>query len=247
MTPKTAIIALTATSVLAFGAGTALSSGRNSSPAASGQMTSQGSQQSQGGMHGRGGQHGQGRMHGQGAGTSTATASKLTLTSDGKAELLYMREEEKLAQDVYTTLAKQYPNAPFSQITRSEATHASAIQRQLDRAGIDDPTIGNGVGVFENDDLQKLYDTLVAQGSKSLRDALTVGALIEETDIADLRTSAKTTKDAQLLRVYANLERASGQHLRVFTSQLKAAGVTYDPTVLSQADVDEILSSTMHR
>lgn len=263
MTPKTTIAAVAAAGVLAFGAGTALS--RDDAPnAKGGQQTAghghghgmgqgqgmgqghgQGKGQGQGQGHGKGqGQGGQGRG-GQGGGGGQGSATKLTLSSAAKRELLYMREEEKVAADVYATLAKQYPSAPFGQITNSETKHASAIQRQLDRAGIADPTVGNAVGEFENDELQKMYNALVARGAASLTEALSVAALIEETDIADLRTSIKTTKDTQLRRVYTNLERASGQHLRVFAGELKAAGVTYRPTVLSQASYDKILRSSM--
>lgn len=253
MTTKTTVATVAALSALAFGAGAAVSrdqpepagaGAQGAAPYGMGQGDGQGrgSGMGHGNGQGRGNGQGQGRGRGQGAATST---TKLTLSSAAKAELLYMREEEKLAADVYATLAKQYPSAPFSQITRSEAMHASAVQRQLDRAGLTDPTKGNAAGEFENADLQELYDALVQRGAASLTEALKVGALIEETDIADLRTSAKTTKDAQLLRVYSNLERASGQHLRIFVGELKSAGTSYTPTVLSKADVNRILAATM--
>jgi hypothetical protein len=242
MTPKTTIIAIGAAGVLALGAGTALSCDAAPKAATATQV---------GGAHGAragtGGGHGQ-RQRGQGRGGQSQGGSESTtlkLSNSAKRELLYMREEEKVAADVYATLAKRYPDAPFAQIATSETKHEGAIQRQLDRAGLADPTVGNAVGEFENDELQSMYDALVARGSRSLPEALTVAALIEETDIDDLRASAKTTKDAQLRRVYANLERASGQHLRIFVGALNDSGVTYQPSVLSRASYNRVLDASM--
>lgn len=232
-----AIAAVAATGALAFGAGVASSDGGDRMGARHDQSsatTMRGGPSAGMGLHGPGGGAGMGRGRGMGQGGGAGSGQRTTLTAAQRAKLLYMREEEKLAHDVYTQLAQRYPDAPFAQIAASEQRHASAVQRQLDRAGIPDPTAGNAVGTFENADLQKLYDTLVTRGSSSRSEALKVGALIEETDIADLRASGDITTDAQIKRVYANLERASGQHLRIFVAELKAAGVTYAPTVATR-------------
>ncbi len=253
-TTKTTIVALAAAGLLALGGGAvvnAATSGGTSTPAATqGQGHSRGQGQGQGQGHGKGHGQGQGMGHGNGQGeegAGTSTAAPLTVTEEQQAELEYMREEEKLAGDVYATLAKSYPDAPFSRILQSERKHESAVQAQLDRAGIADPTAGNAVGEFENADLQRLYDGLVKQGSASMTAALQVGALIEETDIADLRQAAAGATDSQVKQVYANLERASNQHLRAYTSALRSVGVTYEPTVLSEASYAKILASSMQR
>jgi hypothetical protein len=153
-----------------------------------------------------------------------------------------VREEEKVAHDVYAALATRYPDAPFARIALSEERHESAVQRRLDRAGLADPIDGHATGEFDNADLQKLYDALVTRASMSRTEALEVGALIEETDIADLRKSRGLTSDIQINRVYSNLERASGQHVRIFAGELKTSGITYAPTVLGQAADDAILA-----
>jgi hypothetical protein len=245
------IAAIAATGALAFGAGVASSDNGDRTGARHAQssaVTMRGGPSAGMGHRGQGQGPGAGMRHGRGMGQGAGAGSgqRTTLTAAQRAKLLYMREEEKLAHDVYTQLAQRYPDAPFTQIAGSEQRHASAVQRQLDRAGIPDPTAGNAVGTFENADLQKLYDTLVTRGSASRSEALKVGALIEETDIADLRASGAITTDAQLKRVYAHLERASGQHLRIFVAELKATGVTYAPTVLSQASYATVLASSMH-
>jgi hypothetical protein len=93
--------------------------------------------------------------------------------------------------------------------------------------------------------MQELYDELLAQGMESKVAALTVGATIEELDIADLRARAETTDEVAIDEVYARLERASKNHLRAFVGQLELLGVDYEPTVLD--DFDEIVAAPIER
>lgn len=156
----------------------------------------------------------------------SATDTVLSVSeADG---LVYMREEEKLAHDVYVTLYAQWGLPVFDNIANSEATHTAAIKTLLDIYGIADPAAGKGVGEFTNPDLQKLYDEFVAQGSQSLTDALKVGAAIEEVDIRDLQTRLAKTSSADIKLVYNNLMRGSENHLQAFTTNLqRQTGETY--------------------
>ena len=166
---------------------------------------------------------------------TTASAEELNLAesvlSSSEVEgLIFMREEEKLAHDVYVTLYAQWGLPIFQNIANSEATHTAVIKALLDRYGIEDPAAENEVGEFTNPDLQKLYDQLVAQGSISLTDALKVGVTIEETDIQDLQTRLAQTSNADIQLVYSNLLRGSENHLRAFSSTLqRQTGETFAP------------------
>lgn len=154
--------------------------------------------------------------------TVTAT-SQLSVTE--AQDLAFMREEEKVARDVYLTLAKKYPTVPaFANIAKSESTHMSAVKTLLDRYGVADPVGANPVGVFENDDLQDLYDQLVTQGGTSLTAALQVGVRIEETDIADLQLRLAQTTHSDVKTVYNNLMKGSYNHLSSFESLLSRYG-----------------------
>ena len=168
-----------------------------------------------------------------------------TLSDSEIAGLLRMREEEKLAHDVYTTLGEQWGVQIFENIASSESTHSEAVKTLLDRYGLDDPSAGKAVGEFSDPAMQTLYDTLVEQGSESLVAALTVGATVEDLDIADLQTLATPAPDIAL--VYANLEKGSRNHLRAFTRQLTANGATYTPSYISQEQYDEIVAGDMER
>ena len=133
------------------------------------------------------------------------------------ASLQYMREEEKLAHDVYVTLYAKWGLRMFNNISAAEQRHTDAIVTLLNRYGIDDPAAGNPVGVFANPDLQALYDNLIAQGIVSAAEALKVGVLIEQTDIQDLKMHIAETTKADILRVYNNLLAGSQNHLRAFS------------------------------
>jgi hypothetical protein len=177
-------------------------------------------------------------------------AAKATTTLDGKLRdsILLMREEEKLARDVYQTLSEKYRIPIFSNIASAETRHMGAMKSVLDSYGLKDPVADEARGKFTSPKLAKLYDELVATGSKSLVDAYRVGALIEELDIADLIDGAKLATEHQDVEwVYQNLMRGSRNHLRAFTAQLKANGQSYEAKHLSQEKYDQIAASPWER
>jgi hypothetical protein len=140
-----------------------------------------------------------------------------------------MREEEKLARDVYIFLYEKWHSRVFNNISVSEQTHMDSIKTLLDRYGISDPAAGKGLGEFANDELQALYDQLILQGSVSLVEALEVGVVIEETDIADLNDGIASTARNDIKTVYSNLLQGSLNHLKAFVSNLARQGVAYEP------------------
>jgi len=178
-----------------------------------------------------------------GNGGRPSTSPVVTLSAEEIAGLKYMREEEKLAHDVYVFMYDLWGDNVFNQISKSETTHTNAILDLLVKYGIDDPAAGKLPGEFTNPALQALYDTLVVMGQATLIDALKVGALIEETDIRDINAKKSVTDEADILRVYNHLLCGSRNHLRAFDGKLDALGVTYVPTVITQAEWDAIADS----
>lgn len=165
------------------------------------------------------------------------------LSKEEVAGLAYMREEEKLARDVYMALYDMYGLRPFANIGASEQTHTDAVKRLLEVYDIEDPVTDTAVpGLFTNSELQALYTTLMAKGAESDIDALRVGAMIEEVDILDLQERALQTQKEDINTVYANLERGSENHLRAFVRQLTQRGEAYTPVYLSQEAYNAIIS-----
>ena len=161
--------------------------------------------------------------------------------------ILYMREEEKLARDVYLTLYDKWPLRPFKNISQAEQRHMDRIGQLLKDRKIKDPVVTDRRGVFSNAALAKLYTTLVAEGQTSETAALKVGAHIEELDIADIQRMRSHGPDAQVRAAYDSLECGSRNHLRAYTRQLSRRGVTYVPEHLSQAAFDAIIKAEHER
>ncbi len=170
-----------------------------------------------------------------------------TLSDAEKEGIMYMREEEKLARDVYKTLYDKWGLQIFANIASSEQTHMEAVKLLIEKYGLEDPAENKGVGEFSNSELQKLYNDLVAEGSKSIEDALKVGAMIEEIDILDLKKHISETDKEDIKLVYENLMKGSRNHLRAFTSTLSKYGVTYEPQYLSKEEYEKIVESPMER
>jgi hypothetical protein len=154
------------------------------------------------------------------------------LTQEEIEALLFMREEEKLARDVYSALYELWGQPVFQNIATSEQKHMDAVKLLLDRYNLADPALEPGS--FSDPDLGALYDQLVAQGSVSLEEALKVGAAIEEIDILDLEERLAQTDKADIQRVFNSLKRGSYNHLNAFARVLSMrTGETYQPQHLS--------------
>lgn len=179
--------------------------------------------------------------------TTTTTAATATTASSLSTEeivaLKFMREEEKLAHDVYAALYGLWGANVFYQISLSETTHTEAILALLTKYGIADPAANTAPGEFADPALQALYNTLMGMGQVNLIEALKVGALIEETDIHDINEKVAITDEADILNVYTSLLCGSGNHLRAFNEKLLEQGVSYVPQVVTQAEWDAIANA----
>jgi hypothetical protein len=141
--------------------------------------------------------------------TSVGFVQAAALSADEISWLTYMREEEKLARDVYIYLYNMHGSTIFYNISNSEQTHMDAIKALLDRYGITDPAEEKGVGEFTNPEFKILYDALIGRGDDSLVEALLVGVFIEETDIQDLEVAIGLATRRDIKKVYSNLLQGS--------------------------------------
>lgn len=170
-----------------------------------------------------------------------------TVDTDEQAALVYMREEEKLARDVYRAMDDLWGLRVFRNIANAEQTHMDTMLALLEKYGIDDPVGANGFGVFVDPQLQALYGELVAQGSSSLSDALIVGATIEDLDIDDLEVDLAQTDNEDVATAFQNLQKGSRNHLRAFIGLLDGSGLTYEPQFISVVEFEAIVSSARER
>ena len=173
---------------------------------------------------------------GQAAVLSTAEIQTLT----------FMREEEKLARDVYLTLNETWAQPVLTNIAKSEQQHMDTLLVMIERYQLTDPVLPT-VGMFHNTELQALYNQLIARGQQSVIEAMHVGAAIEEIDILDLQKAIAETIQPDLRRSYAKLLAASGNHLRAFVRNIEAQGVVYEPQYLSVEQLESILATPTQR
>lgn len=165
------------------------------------------------------------------------------LSSAETVSLNWVREEEKLAHDVYVASAAHWGLQTFTNIGASETMHMDAMKALLDRYQLVDPVAGLSVGQFQRIEFQALYQQLSSKSAISLIDALQVGLEIEELDIRDIERDKALIDNADILYAYNELLRGSRNHLRAFWKQLQQRGGSYTPQYLSQAQFDAIASS----
>ena len=192
---------------------------------------------------------------------------KLALDSNDQTHLVFMREEEKLARDVYLTLGTMYPNsAIFGNIDDSEQKHTMAVKAMIEKYGYEDPNTNDNIGVYTGEDygwyFKEKFDLLVSRASISELEALFVGAFIEELDMMDINQCPEVivatdngigditqcgsiyTKNRDIKKLYSSLLDGSVNHFQGYVRNIeKHIGVgNYQAQVLSQDDVDEMLN-----
>ena len=170
--------------------------------------------------------------------TDETKTSTTALTQDETRDLLQLREEEKLARDVYQYAYDKYSLAIFKNIGDSEQSHMDSVLRILSSYDLEDPADENP-GVFRNPELQSIYQELVDKVDASEADALIVGATVEDLDIKDIDDFLQRTSKDDVAGVYENLMCGSRNHLRSFYAQITKTGGSYSAAYISK---DELLS-----
>ena len=192
-------------------------------------------------------------LAGQGGRQAAQEVNEVSLDGLATVEIEYltfMREEEKLARDVYLTFFDKWGLPIFENIAASEQSHTDAVANMLDKYRLTDPVVDDTVGAFVNQELADLYAALIEQGSgedsTSLK-ALYVGALIEEVDMEDIQHAIDATDNEDIVELYNTLMSGSRNHLRAYVGLIEDQGLVYEAQVLTQDEVDAILDSEMER
>lgn len=170
----------------------------------------------------------------------------LELSNLEKQDLIFLREEEKLARDVYLYAFEEYQEQIFYNISQSEQQHMNSVLYLFNKYNLEDPIIEE-LGVFSNQDLQQLYNQLTAQVDISIIEALKVGATIEDLDIKDIDEFELNTQSLDILNVYSGLKCGSRNHLRSFVLELDLNSISYSPQFISNEEYNEIIESDKER
>ncbi|MCI2081564.1 MAG: DUF2202 domain-containing protein [Bacteroidales bacterium] len=163
------------------------------------------------------------------------------LTDEEEKDLLQLREEEKLARDVYLYTYEKYGLAISENISNSEQTHMNRVLEVMTSYDLEDPAKAEN-GSFTDDALQTLYNQLTAEVDVSVLNAMKVGAAIEELDIKDIEEFMGNTAKTDILTMYENLVCGSRNHLRSYYAQILAMNGAYAPQYISQSEFDDIVN-----
>lgn len=170
-------------------------------------------------------------------------APGVTLSQEETDDLLFLREEEKLARDVYVFAYNKYGEEMFNSISQSEQKHMDKLLVLINTYGLQDPILAE-TGKFSNHELQQLYDDLILKADISLIDAFEVGATVEDVDIRDIKVNISRTDKTDILDTYSKLECGSRNHMRGFTDKLTENGFTYTPQYISVDEYNAIINGT---
>jgi len=167
-----------------------------------------------------------GQSHGNGGGSGGSDS----ITDAEIKDLVFMREEEKLARDTYLVLGEEWGLTIFSNIAESEQKHMDALEQLIDKFGLTDPVLDESdVGTFVDPHLQDLYAFVIGWGLTSEVDSLKVGAAIEEVDIRDIHHAIIRADNEDIITTYESLLCGSRNHLRAFVAKIQIDGVVYEP------------------
>lgn len=229
------------------GEGTAVVETAPAAPGDSAQNGAMSGNMNRGGNAGNGAMNGANNANRAGGGVHTGIFTD-TLPASGELSpaaadaLRFMREEEKMARDLYTAFHETWGLPVFQNIAASEQAHMDAVLSFLNAYELADPAAGNGPGEFSNPELQALYEELTAQGAVSLADALMAAAAVEEIDILDLEARMAAIDNAQVVQMFRHLRDGSQNHLRAFVNNYeRRAGAAYRPQYLTQARYETMM------
>ncbi|MEE9359678.1 MAG: DUF2202 domain-containing protein [Hyphomicrobium sp.] len=180
-------------------------------------------------------------------GSAAAEKEQNAKSANESVDLVYLREEEKLARDVYLALFERWQLPVFEHIAASEQRHLNLATAALERRGLSAENYSDKPGAFANDSLLALYNGFLEKGATSLTAALEVGATIEDLDIRDLDAMIAANPEPALLASLEKLRCASGNHMRAFTSQLERRGGAYRAQYISQTRLEEVLGQEHQR
>ena len=174
-------------------------------------------------------------------------AAQVTLTPNEIQWLIYIREEEKMARDLYIGMYNSWGLSIFKSISEEEQEHINAMLELFKMYSIVDPLAGDVPRNYTNQHIANLHTSLLTQGMQSNKDGLKACALQEEISMQDLDLAMKSTQQQAINKVYSELQRDSINHLRSFIHSLEIFGERYMAVKIPQQTVDAIILDKMDR
>jgi len=177
---------------------------------------------------------------------NTIFNDSLVLTSDEQSFLFSLREDERVARDLYASFYDLYQQDYFNRVSHAESSHMKAVENLLSFYAVDYPD-SLTAGVFADEDDQNLYNVLLSKGGDSLVIALSSAAYLEEMNVSDYSQLMPNISNENISLVVSHLLKGSRNHLRLFTRLLAKEGITYEPVVLDSVSYNEIIQTPIEK
>jgi len=163
------------------------------------------------------------------------------LGADEQRDLQRIREQRKLARDLYWDLAKHWGSLVLVRLGAAEQAHLNALDTLLDHYDLSDPVAGPAVGESGDPKFHALHAQIVEVGHRSEMAASQAGLLVEEMSLSDLAAARARTRRPEIAAVYDDLLRDSRNHLRALFRQMQRFEGEYVPQSLSLSDFEAIV------
>lgn len=159
---------------------------------------------------------------------------------DKRDLFLKLYQEEKMAFDLYGEFYERWSLNVFNTIQQREAKHVWCVERIMDNYGYKYRTNTN-TGLYQDKEIQKLYDELTVKGCISDLAALEAAAYIKEKHIAQLRERIRYQEDGYVVKVIFLMESAAQSHLKAFVKSIRLSGSDYSPQFLTEDEFCNIM------
>lgn len=171
-------------------------------------------------------------------------ASTTILTDAEKNHVLWMREESKVARDLYTFLFNRWGIPVFKKKMVKEQVNMDRSLTIINKYGLTDPIVKDEQGIYSKENFRQMYVELAMRGNSSLPEALRAAAITEELDIMELEDALQNTiTNPDLKSIYNTMAVSSRNHLRAIIEQIQCMGEIYGPQRLPEKRFYSIVDS----
>ena len=188
-------------------------------------------------------QHGHHR-HGKSQGMGLyypITLPKEDLNNTEKEMLINARKNEKLAYDYNYTMFSKWGMPVFNHMATKLLANNDALKKMLNKYGLTDPINDMQIGKYSDNELQSKYDSAVAKGNESLKNAYIEAANIEEQMIKFYRDASDKVDNQDLKLLFDNLRVRAEHSFAAFVRNLYRFGYEYQPHYITQAEFNQIV------
>ena len=182
------------------------------------------------------------QKRGHQCGQYALTLPKQDLSQSEKQVLNNARQIEKLAHDVNFTLYSKWNIPAFLRKSSAAEMKTQCVKQLINKYDLQDPVNDNEIGKYADNNLVKIYNNFVEQGSKTLNDAFIVSAQLQDYLIYNLKQDSTKIDNDDIKLVINNLLNSAQRDLAMTVKRLEKFGITYTPKYISQQEFEQIMS-----